>query len=324
MSYVLRDGEKPAHAVRRIVRRQLGRVAKYLKTPRREDAIHKAREGLKKARAALRLARARLGTGVYRRLDAKLRAVARGLSGNRDAEVLLDTIDKLRLGPHNRSASVALAELRAFGLRQRYQCLRQSKHSAKRAAIQLHAVRRSLKRMPAGRLKWSELCGSLGRTYEQGLAALRKAERTNAVEDLHKWRKRVKDLRYQLQLLAPARPEAISPLVATAKDLGEQLGDDHDLAMLDTAAQQAELDRPALQSISQLLQPRRARLQAAAFRSGHELYHPKPPAFARRIKRFGKNFSRGERSHAIVRAGSSGFGAPARTLQLPGEMVRTV
>jgi len=102
------------------------------------------------------------------------------------------------------------------------------------------------------------------------------------VEDLHEWRKRVKDLRYQLQILSPASPETILPLVAKTQLLGEQLGDAHDLAMLEAAARHAGFGRREVNSVSRLVQARRKKLQAEAFRHGREIYGSKPSAFARR------------------------------------------
>ena len=60
------------------------------------------------------------------------------------------------------------------------------------------------------------------------------AEATRDVSDntLHEWRKRAKDLRYQLQFLCKAWPGVIDAAVAEAHDLGDILGDDHDLALL--------------------------------------------------------------------------------------------
>ena len=52
------------------------------------------------------------------------------------------------------------------------------------------------------------------------------------MELLHGWRKRVKDLSYQVSLLRPMAREEIDARAAELDNLSEHLGDDHDLAML--------------------------------------------------------------------------------------------
>jgi CHAD domain-containing protein len=59
------------------------------------EAVHDARKRIKKTRAALRLARPGLPKRVYRAENSALRDTARGLSGARDADVMVETAEKL-------------------------------------------------------------------------------------------------------------------------------------------------------------------------------------------------------------------------------------
>ena len=59
------------------------------------EAIHDARKRIKKTRALLRLARPGLKTKAYRRRNRELRDTGRGMSGTRDADVLVETVDAL-------------------------------------------------------------------------------------------------------------------------------------------------------------------------------------------------------------------------------------
>ena len=73
--------------------------------------------------------------------------------------------------------------------------------------------------------------------YRRGRHALRKARKQNDSATLHEWRKRVKDLRYSAQMLTRKRPgdpnqQWIARLGARADELGELLGEEHDLALL--------------------------------------------------------------------------------------------
>src|SRR3954447_17854061 len=57
--------------------------------------VHAVRKDIKKARSLLRLVRPAIPTKVYRRENRRLRDTARGISGARDADVMVETVDKL-------------------------------------------------------------------------------------------------------------------------------------------------------------------------------------------------------------------------------------
>ena len=147
--------------------------------------------------------------------------------------------------------------------------------------------------------------------YRQGRARRRRAlhghgERTLA---MHKWRKRVKDLRYVAEMLdhrrgAGANSKRLRKLGARADELGELLGEEHDLALLAehlregartrrgrraSGAQdaQAELWRTGRRTRKALLgriAKRRRQLRRRALRKGKRLYAQKPRAFMRELR----------------------------------------
>jgi CHAD domain len=97
------------------------------------------------------------------------------------------------------------------------------------------------KRRVAGRASDGGLtmrCGTTGRlvpsprVYRRGRQALAAVRQKPTVEFIHEWRKQAKYLRYQLDLLRPLAPTALTPLAKTIDRLGDLLGDDHDLAVL--------------------------------------------------------------------------------------------
>src|SRR5690242_20693021 len=96
MSYGLTFNETPADAVERVRREQLDKAAEALRDGEDPvEAIHDARKRIKKTRALLRLARPGLTDGEYRRRNRALRDAGRGMSANRDADVLPETVDLL-------------------------------------------------------------------------------------------------------------------------------------------------------------------------------------------------------------------------------------
>ncbi len=79
---------------------------------------------------------------------------------------------------------------------------------------------------------WDLIGPGLQRTYRRRRKRLRDVEGNATVTNLHEWRKRVKDLWYQLRLIRRAEPELFGHLVRDADDLADHLGVDHDLALL--------------------------------------------------------------------------------------------
>jgi hypothetical protein len=79
--------------------------------------------------------------------------------------------------------------------------------------------------------------------------------------------KEVKNLWYDLRLLGGERPPPIEGLTKRVRDLGQKLGDDHDLAMLLAARADNPLPEPAdWETLEKAIASRRPRLQRAALR----------------------------------------------------------
>ncbi len=101
------------------------------------------------------------------------------------------------------------------------------------------------------------------------------------MEELHEWRKRVKDLWYHHTLLRPLWPPVMLAVGDEAHELSEQLGVDHDLAVLLDWARRHSHASPELAAA---VDGRRAVLQADALALGRRLYADKPSAFTARIE----------------------------------------
>jgi CHAD domain-containing protein len=124
------------------------------------------------------------------------------------------------------------------------------------------------------------------------------------VEKLHEWRKRVKDLWHQLQLLQAARPEVLEKLAEQAHALADFLGDDHDLAVL----RQLLTEQPgpfggqaAVDQLVHLIDRSRAEFQRQAAELGRHVYWDPPGVFMGRVKGFWKEWRSGARAAASGR-----------------------
>ena len=103
--------------------------------------------------------------------------------------------------------------------------------------------------------------------------------------NLHEWRKRAKDLWYQLRILRDAWPRLLGVTVDQAHELTELLGDHHDLAVLaeDLRGREDLGDRDAFESA---IEEHQRELLDAALEHRRRLYAEKPKAFGRRIARY--------------------------------------
>ena len=280
------DPQKPIHTeIVRVAAEQLDSALHELRDRIGDDpvgAVHDARKAIKKERALLRLARGKLASAQRRQENAALREAARGLAGARDAEVVVATLD----GLSERFAGQLPAST-YDGIREQLASRPGAENdSTPRAIAELAAIR---SRVPEWRLTgggWDALEGGLARSYKRGRKAFRLARATGSHENLHEWRKRVKDLWYQQRLLAQVCGPAVQGQAEEAHHLSELLGEDHDLGML---AAELRDNLPAtpvdVDGVVSLIERRRGQLQAQARALGARLYAERPSAFRRRMRR---------------------------------------
>jgi CHAD domain-containing protein len=313
MAYRIDPTRSTAVELRRALSEQLDGAARELRAVGGTDAtgIHQARKHLKKARSLLRLARADLGKHVVHEAQDELRSVAAVLAGARDADALVETAHHLadradRTGDGESRAAVG--RVRAV-LAHRAEATRSSGTSSPAAvataARTIDATSAWLQRVRPASEGWAAVEPGLHRSYQGGRAAFGHLPEEPTVDELHEWRKRVKDLWYHLRLLRSLWPEAIKPQVAAASDLADLLGTDHDLGLLtglltgEEAAMpsaeppssearpdvplSAELDEGDVELLLGLIARERTRLQAEARRLGSLLYADPPDAWSARL-----------------------------------------
>jgi CHAD domain-containing protein len=281
-SYKLKEGEAVPRGIARIARGRIDHAVDELEgrtgsSP--EEAVHEARKDMKKLRAVVRLVRAEIGDNVYRRENACFRDAGQELSGVRDADVMLATLAKLEQ---------EIPEAAAGHLRQALEAhkLRTAAGTRGQASVQvveiLTTARRRIGRWPLDEDGFEAVAGGLERIYRRGRKDFRTARAEPTTENLHEWRKRVKDLWYHLTILRTAWPPVMDALADEAHALSEHVGDDHDLAVL---LLWAEEHAPAsAAAIAGPVDRRREELQAGAFELGARLYADKPGAFMRRLE----------------------------------------
>jgi CHAD domain-containing protein len=227
-----------------------------------------------------------MGTKTYRRENRTLRDAARSVAHVRDADVMVETVD----GLHERFAGQLPA--RAFE-RLHSRLGEDAERSRGQANGRLGTELIDALEVVAGRVDdwplddagWSVARKGIARAYRRGRKAFASADADPTTENLHEWRKRVKDLWYHQRLLKPAWPAVLGAQADEAHTLSDLLGDDHDLAVL---ADRLRDDPPTedTEEVLELLERRRAELLAQVRALGRRVYAEKPKQFARRLKRY--------------------------------------
>jgi CHAD domain-containing protein len=219
-----------------------------------------------------------------RRDNAALREAARELSGTRDADVMVATLDSLSARFAGQVPATTFEAIREQ-LKPRSQRRPDSALEA-RAVQELGALRVRLDDWSLSRGGWKAIESGLLRSYARGRKALARARDRRSLEDLHAWRKRVKDLWYQERLLTPICGPGVGGQAKDAHQLADLLGDDHDLALLGQALAGDEMLIPVdAGAVVKLIEHRRDELQADAIAIGERVYAESPKAFRRRMRR---------------------------------------
>lgn len=295
--------EGPGPSVRRIAQHQLARIdAALTNIEDPDEGIHEARKAMKRLRAVIRLVRDAAGRAAYREENVVLRDTARRLAPARDGYVLVETLEMLRgqyagllapdafasthdwLSDRHRSART-----RVVGDRQLMADTLVTVRTARRRFANWVPSERgpgplAARPVPVG---YAPIGKGLARTYRRGRVAMQHAYDTGAAPAFHQWRKRVKYLRYQLETLTPLYPELIAAQAAELDRLGQLLGVEHDLAVLDgvvTTHHDATADDRERTMLIVLIRRARYELQWEARPIGVAMYRETPAAFARRIE----------------------------------------
>jgi CHAD domain-containing protein len=256
------------------------------------EAVHGARKDLKKLRTVLRLLGPELGRKAYRRENTRFRDAGRALSQVRDAEVKLETL--VALSGEGGLPAEAVETWRQGLDSDRKAAADTDRDRAMAEAIEL--IEAGLEGIEDWRLEgdsWKTVAAPLRRTYRRGRRAMKVAESGRGEDDFHEWRKRAKDLWYELRLLEGAWPQVLGPTAEEAHRLTELLGEHHDLAALRRDLGERRLGEAETAALEAAISHRQDQLAAEALPLGHRLYAEGPQDFSRRLKQYRKDFRQG-------------------------------
>jgi CHAD domain-containing protein len=291
MGFRLKLREPLPEGLKRVLAEQIDAALHLCQHPAKQRGVtvHEVRKHLKKLRAAMRLAIGQVGKNCHTREDRCARKIGRLVSDLRDAQVRLQTFIELR-----DQAAKALGKER-FPRTEELLLLERESFSAafagwqSQAIPQLERVKARLMNWPLEGLTWRQIWGAVGKIYKRGQRGLAKTIADPVPENFHAWRKRVKDIWYQLRILQPLNRVVLTEMAHDAEVLGELLGREHDLDFLLARLEKESGDEALadeLRQLQRLIGKRCKRLQRDALELGRRFYAEPAKAFAKRVSIF--------------------------------------
>jgi CHAD domain-containing protein len=241
------------------------------------------RKEIKKLRAILRLGRHGFPKGSRAAEKEALRTTGSVLSEVRDADARVKILDKIF--PRSRRPGHGWTALRERLGRDLAVAREESSTPARARAVrrQLEALKQRIEDEWELELRgWSTIASGLRDSYARGCDGLRLVRKDPTPENLHNWRKAVKDLWHQTRLLRRTWPPVMLALGGELKKLADALGEHHDLAVLAEWIENNFKDgacREPLEAAGRA----RARLEEGFLPAGRRIYAETPDEFCRRI-----------------------------------------
>lgn len=256
----------------------------------RHTGVHNARKCFKRLRSLLLLARPGMPEPVFNDLTARVANIGKGLAASRDAQALLDAIDKLEQNTEPGAGEGPIQSVRGW-LHKRRRAAEQNlkQNTASEALHRLLELRPAFAGLAVYPDDFSALAKGLERSYRAARKRFQAAFDKGEAEELHEWRKGVQHHWRQMQLLAPCWPSELTARADAARSLSQLLGDDHDIAMLRHLASTPTMTFGSPKDMGAFMKRCRTRhkaLRKEAKVKGERLFVEKPGPFAARIQAY--------------------------------------
>ena len=264
------------------------------------EAVHTARKSMKRIRSLLRLVRHEIGDKVYRFENAWIRDTARLVSDVRASAVLVKGAEEIRdlYGPLlvEGTFDEVVERLRARRDHMEERAM-EDPAIVPRVVSNLERARGRYESWPTDpdartvygiglRHRYQAVGPGVRATQTRGRREMVAAYREASSAAFHRWRKSVKYLQHQLEILTPLWPEVMIGMAITLDRIADLLGQDHDLAEL----LQLLADRPDIcpnpverSMMSALAAQRRSDLQTASRILGRRIYTESPASLDVRL-----------------------------------------
>ena len=234
MPFRLQSNESIADGLRRLARQELRSVSKHLNgtMPPRDGAIHEIRKSVKKTRAILQVLDADNGRGLAKSAR-RLHAINRRLSALRDADVMLETLQTLRVTNRRLLSDRCFARVhRRLSLhRKAIMAVARRKGTWQRVGESVRKIRQDARRWKPTHRQFGSLAAGIRLAHQRGRNAMVCARKNQRAADFHEWRKQIKALWYELRLVEGSSPR-IRRDVKALQRAEEWLGNAHNAFVL--------------------------------------------------------------------------------------------
>lgn len=246
-----------------------------------DEAVHELRKAVRRARATVDLVASTLSRDDRQDLRRALADTRRLLSSTRDLAVAPEALATVTLDDTARAAASAVITAARGAMLTDQETRELIEQAAARVAPLADVVAAAL----PSEVDWGDLSDGLAATYRRARRGLKDAKRSRKA--FHGFRKRTKELTYQLELIAggvDAQVEALRrPLVA----LGEELGAAVDLVMLRGFLSEHAGETPAdgLSAAHAAVSTELAARLKHARKAARPLFERRPRRFARKVRK---------------------------------------
>ncbi len=279
----LRRREGVSRGLVRLARRLIRDAVHHCEHPEdadRTEDIHQIRVQCKRLRALLRLLKPVTDEKIIAEENTRVRDAARNLADFRDAFVAGETLKRVfdDAAPRRVRDAAVLLNVRPGGAR----------HKGDLAAIlenlarDLRRVQTTVRKLPFATRGWGALAPGLERSYRRARTSFQKCHKhqhKHFAETFHEWRKRVKDLAYQLEFLDNMDRGVLRRQRKECRRLGTLLGDDHDYVVFAEHVRDRERHYEHLatfQPVRKRLRRRLKELRAREFALAFPLFADEP------------------------------------------------
>jgi CHAD domain-containing protein len=242
-------------------------------------AVHDYRKALRRARAVLSLLAGALPKSERRAVRRALQEARRGLSPTRDHAVAPEVIHGLALDEVSRDAANAIVANAQVALPPTAEIKQLLAEGAARAAAQVEALEAAL---PAT-IDWDTIEHGVRETYDAARRARRAAKRSK--RQFHTWRRRSKELTYQLDVLASLAGGRVTEMAHEIEGVADTQSPAVDLVMVRdfVRAYGQGIASEAYDQLVQSIDGQLDDLMRDSRSAGREAFGQKPRKFARRL-----------------------------------------
>ena len=291
MSASLKKAESIGPAVQRVCRAHAGTALACLRNAKEPEAVHEARKEIKRLRAVFRLARGGMARADFRKISKTMRLAAKPMAALRDAQVKRQALETLA-GKNAKRKFPDLSAALETNFRQKRREFERHDLAAVAKFI-LKTVRRQLADMklkPSGSAKMEQ---GLKNSHRRCQNAWMVAARKPTPENFHAWRQQVKNFWHQLQFFGPKGPARARAMMRKLETLAGELGNDHDLVLLQQFAEEHCGQTNETTGLNRLIDSRRKQLAAVIRNHGADLSAWTPREVGARFKPHSKGRRRG-------------------------------